>query len=471
MNQRPVGRCHQPAKGSSRSYPGLMRARWHLLGLVALVAANCADGPTTPPPLPEITLENQLPRSGDLVTLRSDGFRSESALRVVIESDTIMTESGTSADERRFRLPALMTGRYRARVLTEAGEVPIWLDVIGLARDPVPVAGGFVSSIPRNVQPTGGSEAYLAEPDGSFFGIGEDGAYAVVDVFNPEKARQLSGLIEDGVNQVKMTVPGPSYRTNHLVFDFSPPGASDARVWTLSPTPGSVAPLPCGWQPPSGGFHYSVAEIAPATCLEIRHDEIWRNGSDLLVGDPGLADAQFRIGPGGERTVPLTRTGLNQPALESWPVFDAAGTIAFSSTRYDRVPGVAFSNDGATLWVTARLDDGDWTVEELDAATGEVRRSLALPELDQLLDILRHPADDRLHVASKNETTNLPALHTIDADRLERIGTVAAPSSRSCARIVFDGVLQAGGSDGRIHLLARSGFDCGWWVWSFDVTR
>lgn len=446
-----------------------MRLKAFLSGFLVL-ALSCADGPTTPRALPDITVVDQIQWSGSLVTLRSDSFREGGSARILIESDTITTGPGMNADELQFRVPPLMTGGYEATVLTDAGSVPIFVDVVGLAREPIPFAGGFFSVIVQNVQ-TVGRKAYLAEPFGRFFGPDEEGAYTVVDVVAPAKASQLPTLTADGANEIKMTVPGPSYRANHLVFDFSAEGSTDVRAWRLSPTLEPMATLPCGWEPPARGYHYTAAETSPGTCLVLRHDEVWRNATQMLIADPAFERAQFRMGPDGARTVLLTRFLSIAVPLDSWPVFDASGQIAFTTTRYDAVRGAAFSPDGSRLWVVARNRAGDWILDELDPSTGDVERSLDFPDADMLLDVLRHPVDRQLYVASRDEGRAFrpPTLHIVDPGTLELVRSVPAPGiSSSFASIVFGGVLAAGGSDGRVHVLGRAGVDAGWWVWSFD---
>lgn len=456
--------------GMSPTFTVTMRFKALLSGLLAVAVTSCADGPTTPRALPDVAVVDQVQWSGSLVTLRSDSFRDGGSVRVVMTSDTIATGPGTNADELQFRLPPLMTGGYEARVLTNGGSVPIFVEVVGLAREPIPFAGGFFSVIVQNVQ-IAGRKAYLAEPFGRFFGPDEEGAYAVVDVVTPAKASQLPALTSDGMNEIKMTVPGPSYRANHLVFDFSAEGSSDVRVWRLTPTLEPVTTLPCGWDPGIGGYHYTAAEVSPGTCLVIRHDEVWRNGTQRLIGDPAFERAQFRIGPDGNRTVLLTRPLFIEVPLESWPVFDASGQIAYTTTRYDAIRGAAFSRDGARLWVVARDRAGDWVLDELDASTGDVVRTLDFPDADLLLDVLLHPLDGRLYVASRDEGRALrpPTLHVIDPGTLELARSVPAPGvASSFASIAFGGVLAAGGSAGRVHVLGRAGVDAGWWIWSFD---
>lgn len=434
--------------------------------LLVTLACACADGPATPRALPDVTVTSQVVYAGDEATIASDVRFVPTGARVAIGGDTVPLGGGAESETYSFRVPALRTGTYEATLLVDGHAVPFGIQVVGLAREPRGVAGGYWITI-RNLYSADGGQAFIAEPNGLFYGRDAQGAYGLIDVFAGTYAMQIPGLVEDGIQQVKMSVPGASYRPNHVVFDYSAEGTSDARVWRTRPSFEPGESLPCGYDAP-GYAQYTVAEISPSVCLSLRDDEVWRNGSERVVRFPSSLNAQFRVAPGGAHTllvrVPPVRS--DEPAVD-WPVFDASGRITYTLSGYVGVTGAAFSRDGATIWIVGRTADGTWRLDALDAMTGDVQQSRAFPGVEALLDVVQGRLDDRLYVASTGLEL-IPSLHVLAPDGLTVEHSIPAPGQDSCPRVFDGGFLVPGGSDGRIHLVGASGQECGWWIWSFD---
>lgn len=430
-----------------------------------IVLPGCSDGPTSPPAFPEVVVETPRQWSGSPVSLRSAGFADGSTIRIALVGDTLEADTGESPDLRRFVLPPLLTGMYEAHVLVGDYAVPISLEVVGLARPPLLFAGGCCASTVTNVQGTGDGKAYFAD-EGDFCEPATLGAYCVVNLSAPGPGTAIPGLLADEVDRIQLSVPGPSHREDHLVFDIAPSGTSDARVYRLEPSVEPVGSLPCDR---SGSLSNTIAEISPTTCLQtVWPGEIWRNGVDLVISDDfGYEDAQFRIGPGAERTALVTRWLGEDEAIRVWPVFDSEGNLLYTADRYEHVPGTAFSEDGRVIWVAARDRNDIWRLDELDASTGSAIRSLLFPDAVMLMDVLRDPVDGQLYVASTDDR-DAPVLHAVDEETLELMRSVPAPLTDASLGIRMGGVLEPGGSDGRVHLLAWHAIDAGWHVWSFD---
>lgn len=438
------------------------------LGFAWLAVATfwtCSEGPATPPTLPDITVDTPVVYAGDEARIRADAFQDTSSVYVAIGGDTVATTT-PGPRTRAFTVPPLMTGRYDATAIVDGYSASFGLDVVGLGREPRSVAGGYQSSI-QTLHATDGGQAFIAEPNGSFYRALRAGAYGFINVFEGTYAVQIPGLIEDGIHRVKMSVPGASYRPNHVVFDFSPEGASDARVWRTRPSFEPGESLPCGWDAPDS--QYTVAEISPSACLSLRGDEVWRNGTERVAEVSQLLSLQFRVARGGAHTILVSTTPERpDPPARSWPVFDASGRVSYVLDRYAAITGAAFSTDGRTIWIVGRDADGTWRLDALDAMTGEVQKSRTFPGVEALLDVTEDRLDDHLYVASTGPGL-LPSLHVLAVDGMTVEHSIPAPAGRHACPHVFDGgFLVPGGSDGRIHLVGAYGRDCGWWVWSFD---
>lgn len=434
--------------------------------LVAPLAFACSDGPMTPAALPAVDVVTQVIYSGSEAEVRSDLALDLALARVAIGGDTVSVAAGDEPGAYRFEVPALLTGSYEADLLVDEATVPFGLDVVGLARRPRGVAGGYQSTI-LSLLVTDGGQAFIAEPNGSFYGIGAEGAYGRINVFAGTYAEQIPDLVDDGIHEIKMSVPGSSYHPNHVVFDYSAEGTSDVRVWQTRPSFEPIASLPCGYDAP-GYATYTVAEIVPSVCLSLRDDEVWRNGSERVALTLPSRVSQFRVASGGAHTVLVGRPPVRSDApAGNWPVFDASGRVVYDLEAYSAITGAAFSRDGSTIWIVGRFEDGTWRLDAYDAVTGELGASRVFAGVEALLDVVQDRLDDRLYVASTGSDL-LPSLHILAADGLEPLTSIPAPGPHACPLAWAGGVLVPGGSDGRIHLVASSGQDCGWWVWSFD---
>lgn len=439
-----------------------------LLPILALAA--CADGPTTPSPPVEIEVLTPVQWSGSKVEIRSESFRDIASVRVAVASDTVSAEATSEPDVRRFELPALPSGAHEADVLLDRRTASIRVRAVGVARDPTFVAGSVLGRPLFSVQPTGAGSVLLSDDSGRDFGPGERPGYGLVNLIAGTRVTRIPQLSPVDPLEVKFSVPGPSYRLNHFVFDMSAPGSADVRVWRTRPDVAAVATLPCGHD--QSAFPYAVAEVDDGICLEIRRGEIWRNGTDFVLEDPAFSfgHAQFRMARGGAWTVLLTSRLTGREPIEKWPVFGGQGEVAYELSRYGVVTGAAFSTDASTMWVAARLRGGEWRLDALAAATGEVLRSLSFEDGSHLLDVLKDPLDDRLYLVSTRSFTDPPVLHHVVASTLDLVRSIPAPNYGFCFWSGERGVLDPGGSDGRIHFLTNAGADCGWLLWSFDRT-
>lgn len=441
---------------------------YHRVLLLVFTLAACAEGPTTPSPPVEVEVLTPVQWSGSEVEIRSGSFRDIASVRVAFASDTVATTHTSDPDIRRFELPALPSGAHEANVLVDRGAASILVRAVGVAREPTFVAGSPLGRPLFSVQPTGAGSILLSDDNGRDFGPGERPGYGLVNLIAATRVARIPELSPVDPLEVKFSVPGPSYRLNHFVFDLSEPGSSDVRVWRTRPDVAAGAPLSCGHDQPA--FPYTVAEVGEGICLEIRDGEIWRNGTEFVLEDPAFrfGRAQFRMAQGGAWTVLLTSPLSTREPLEKWPVFEDQGEVAYELTRYGAVAGAAFSTDGSTIWVAARLRGGEWRLDALAAATGEVLQSLSFEDGGNLLDVLKDPLDDHLYVVSARHDTEPPVLHHVDASTLDLVRSVPAPNYGLCLWAGVRGVLDPGGSDGRIHFLTNAGSDCGWLLWSFD---
>lgn len=442
----------------------------HGLLLLVLALAACVDGPTTPSSPVEVEVLTPAQWSGSGVEIRSESFRDIASVRVAFASDTVPAEPTSEPDVRRFELPALPSGAHQADVLLDRRTASIRIRAVGVARDPIFVAGSVLGRPLFSVQPTGAGRVLLSDDNGRDFGPGEPPGYGLVNLITATRATRIPKLSPVNPLEVKFSVPGPSFRLNHFVFDLSAPGSSDVRVWRTHPDVAPVTALLCGHDQLIGT--YTVAEVDDGICLEMRDGEIWRNGIEFVLADPAFrfGHAQFRMARGGSWTVLLTSSLSNREPIEKWPVFGGQGEVAYELTRYGTVTGAAFSTDRSTMWVAARLRGGEWRLDAVAAATGEVLQSLSFEDGGHLFDVLKDPLDDRLYVASTRSYTEPPILHHIEASTLDLVRSVPAPNYGFCFWAGERGVLDPGGSDGRIHFLTNAGSDCGWLLWSFDRT-
>lgn len=447
-----------------------MRSKTLLLGFLALAASTCADGPTSPPSPPEVEVLTSLQWSGSVVEIRSQSFAEAPDVRVAFASDTVAAVPTLDPEVRSFVLPPLQSGPYEADVLVDREVASIEGQAVGVAREPTFVAGSSLGRQLFSVQRTGTGSILLSDENGRDFGPDEIAGYGRIDLVAGTRVTRIPELAAVDPLDVEFSVPGPSYRSNHFVFDLSEPGVSDVRVWRTRPDVAPVEPLSCGYAEET--YPYTVAEVEDGICLELRRHEVWRNGSELMATEFGFAfgHAQFRMAPGGAWTVVLTSSLSERDPVEAWPVFDDQGEVAYELTRYHAVTGAAFSTELSTMWITARMRDGRWRLDALDAPTGEVLQSLTFED-DRyflLFDVLQDPVADRLYVVSARSRTDRPVLHHVDASTLELIRSVPVPDYGSCRWAGVRGTLDSGGSDDRVHFLTNAGSDCGWLLWSFD---
>jgi hypothetical protein len=322
----------------------------------------------------------------------------------------------------------------------------------------------------------------LSAGAGPSFGLPGVREYLVVDLATGER-QVVPGLESptDGEEVMKMYVPGPSYRPNHAVFDLTPTDSVGAEVWQTRPTFAKVETLPCGVA--VSATHqdrvYTAAELAPGRCLVLsRWGHLEDETGAVLADDPGLAYAEIRLAPGGRWALPVTRRwgAFQTPELTiPLPVITGNGTVAYALPGYVEVPGADFSPEGDTLFVVgAKRVDGTeertWFLDVLDAATGDLIRSVAFGAGVQLHAVLIDPVRPWLYVAGYGfNSTPHSHLHWASAphgflavlDRTTLTAVAVVPEASGDVGSWGDGWLMFGGSSGQIHFLPNCGGDCG----------
>lgn len=444
----------------------MTRCRIICLAILTMLQA-CADSPTTPMGSPDIVVETPTQWSGGSVRLRSAGFESSGVVTVAI-GDTVVEPNAVSPDVVEFPLPALLSGQYEATVRLDGSPIAtLSINVVGLAREPTFVSSGGFFTVLFDLYPTPRGRILIAEK--RCLPISCEAGYGIANLIAQEVAVAPTVFQVQGEDLVKMMVPGPSFRPNHYVFDLSPDGAFEAKVWRVWPEIAPMTTLACGFDSRSTQT-YTVAEVSETDCLEMRGPSIWRNGTELLVAeDLDLELAQFRMAPGGTWTVPVTRPFGRRDGLEVWPVFGQDARLAYTVDRYSAVPGATFTSAGDALYVAARdrFDEKFWRVDHLDPATGEVRKSLSFPDAQVLLDVLVDEARSRLYTASSLDGGS-PVLHVIDLESFELLASVKVPVFGSCMGAGSLGVLTPGGSADQVHLATLAG-TCPILNWTFDL--
>lgn len=387
---------------------------------------------------------------------------------VIVGSDT--AESWRiSPTQIAFRVPPILTGNHEAIIEAQGHDraiVPFF--GVGLA---LPMYWG-------------GLWAYTNVTSGTVLTgrgvlVAEGTGYGLIDV-QDQQLRMYHELREVEPNQVKMTVPGPSYRTNHFVFDLSSIGTPGATVWRSDPWT-LVDSIPCG----APGDFYTAVELSATTCLSLQFGAVVRNGTDTLVSDFFAArEGEFRLAPGGEWAVVKTELairGLRDPVM-SWPVFDRAGNIAYTIDTLFEVTGAAFSANSDTLFVTASVHDtaarnyfeGRFSIVALESATGRTLSSRTFSPDRALQDVALDPVRPLLYVGSVQSEPYIEGTHrlrqyltVLDRQSLNVIADMPAPWGQywldvDDATLVYQA--------GRVSVVGWCGFDCGGlWVYTYDL--
>jgi len=491
-----------------------MSARFHwqsvaALTLAAAASTGCGGDRIVAPERPEVMFSPQTQWSGGEIILQSDAFRDLSLqpllgadgttvpkrwsnFAVVIDGDTTDTRRTAVPDQIAFRVPALLTGEHTATVEV-AGQRPVdlFFHSVGQAREPTATLSSVTNTYEGQVMVPGmvlTAEEVGVPVEGALLG---GTGYVLINVNTGDPGVLIPELTASQTTVVQMYVPGPSYRQNHFVFDLSPLRASDPQVWRTTPEFAPVNSIQCASRNDQNSREYTAAEVAPGVCLLAQGMSIWRNGNELITSQRALYNAQFRMAAGGRWTVALTRsvTLVGQEPLTEWSVFDSTGAVAYTVSRYARVPGAAFSADGAKMYLVAKLQSangqpGEWVLQMLDAATGSPLASVAFPGATYLYDVLLDPVKPVLYVVSREdsiEPTTPPnfisesalTFHVIDQSTLNSIAAVPAVLTFPGASAVGlgpPGFLVHGGSTGRVHLMLLCGADCGGlWNWAFDT--
>jgi hypothetical protein len=448
--------------------------------VVLLLICACQDPAAAPIPL-NVSAEPAATTSGAVITLTSEQFSglalepSPDTLRpnrwtnfaVIVGSDT--AESWRVArDQIAFRVPALLTGNYEARI-----------EAVGYDRAQVSFfAVGLV------VPAYGVLYAYTNVMSGTLFpGLGlliaEGTGYGLIDVQN-QRLRMYDELRGTATNRVKMVVPGPSYRGNYFIFDRSPVGTAAATVWRADPWT-LVDSLPCG----DPRDFYTAVEISATTCLSLRLGTLVRNGTDTVLTDLlAFREGEFRLAPGGKWTVMKTELairGFRYPTM-SWPVFDRAGNIAYTIDTLFEVTGAAFSANGDTMFLTASVHDtaaqnyveGKFSLIVLETATGRTLATRVFPSDRALQDVALDPVRPLLYVGAmrteRDPTGFIPFrqyLTVLNRNDLSVVADMPAPWGKYLVSI-GDATLVY--QNGRVSVVGWCGFDCGGlWVYTYDL--
>lgn len=444
-----------------------------------MLLCSCQDPAAAPIPL-TVTSDPAATTSGGIITLTSEQFSgltlmpSPDTLRpnrwtnfaVIVGSDT--AESWRVAPTQiAFRVPPIITGNHEARVEAQGHDratVPFF--GVGLV---VPLYWGGLNAYTNVTSGTVFPGRGLLVAEASSW-AGFTTGYGLVDV-QDRHLRMYDELREAGPNRVRMYVPGPSYRTNHFIFDASPVGTAAATVWRSDPWT-LVDSIPCG--DPQGD--YTAVEISATTCLSLRFGAVVRNGTDtVLSGFFAAREGEFRLAPAGEWAVIKTELairGVRDPAM-SWPVFDRAGSIAYTIDTLFEVTGAAFSANGDTLFLTASVHDtaaqnfaeGKFALVVLETATGRTLAMRSFPSDRALQDVTLDPVRPLLYVGSVR--TEREYLTVLDRRDLSVVADMPAPWGQYLVSI-GDATLVY--QNGRVSIVGWCGFDCGGlWVYTYDL--
>lgn len=462
--------------------------RRHAAAVLVGLAVACRAPADAPLPL-NIAVSHTAQYAGELVTLQSPAFRGLSLVPLgdtVIWFDTLpmpnlwknlsvmvgdlRAESWISGpEELTVRVPPLRTGTYDLAVtLPEHDGFTVPLYVAGMAFGPRSTTHTYTNTF--TVLPfTTGTALLTEEVEWPGFPAG----LRAVDI-QANRAWTVPELTWTSPNAVRLEVPGPSYRPGHFVFDLSPtPGPQRATVWSAFPFR-LVDSLPCN---APAQFYVTAAEVAPGECLTMLNSgAVYRNGVEIVTPQIALTGAgnnSFRIAPNGRWTV-LTAPGslfcCNTYPL-ALPVFDSTGAVAYTITGFTRVPGLAFSPDGDTLFAVAASDSAtgtSWSLIALDAATGTRLATVPFPLDSALIDVLVDPVLPRLYIASARAWRPdiprayswQPYLTIVDRGTLTPVASIAgSPDDIYYTWVSHVGTLAYGGH--QVFLFSWCGFDCG----------
>lgn len=460
-----------------------MRRRlfWIVGGAVVL---GCQDPAQAPLPL-AVAMQPTAQTAGGIVTLTSQQFQDIGLVpridsvprpnrwanfRVTIGTDTADSWR-TGPTEMAFRVPPVYTGNYDVRVWVEGHDAfSTGLYAVGQA---YPILWGGLQAY-TNVHTGTAFPPFGFLIGESWMWPGFKRGYGLIDI-QGRRLRMFPEMTLPSGADIKIDAPGPSYRTNHFVFDFSPINVSARpKVWDLNPPIHVVDSIPC--VDPRG--FYAAADLAGGICLlRAQNGALIRNGVDTVVPiQAAFFDGQFRMAAGGRWTA--VTTGLfnrqyYEPYSTIWPVFDQAGNVAYTIDTLFHVSGAAFSRYGDTMYaaVSVRDDlanyyDGRFSVVMLETATGRTLAVKSFPTERVLQDVLVDPIRPFVYVAGMEpDAYGLPYsfhnqrqyLTVLDRRTLDVVADIPAAEAWS----VGDATLVYGGSSGRIHVLAWCGFDCG----------
>lgn len=429
--------------------------------LLALAVTGCDAGPGEPRPF-VVNVASMQVFAGDSVFVRSAQFRAvaDSQIDVRLADSLQLDLPVRRVDDTTvvFDAPAVLTGSYAFRVELLGGGASADTFVLALAGVARLEQLGKVRGA-ANMLPFGdGRVIYHGQQAGNSPQVGP--AYYVV--LDPVDASDWISAADTGWVNHTMYAPGPSYRAGHVVVDFAAAtagGAADPAVWSVDAagrTMARVRSLPCG-EP--GWLSYTAAELSDSVCVWMTYpDSLMRNGSTPILTDRGLFGAQFRMAPGGARTVIVMGDERAGEFEGDWPVLDAAGRIAWTWPRYGRVMDAAFTPGGDTLFVVGRGKgtDSTWTLDTFASASGTLIASDTFPSVS-LSAVLIDPVRDRLYVAMTRggPGSRRHSLLVLERSSRRRLASIPAPF----LDIRRQAVLASGRGTGRVHLLLISAAD------------
>ena len=446
-----------------------------------LLSSACGDNSSTGPIEGTFTLHPRTQWSGELVEATWSGFAAADTWVVLLDGDTASswrTDAATIA----FELPnPHLTGTAVVDIKVPGAALhPSTVDVVGNAwpgvwlgcTEPelcsVPVLEGGEYDYHGMPLPSGQILAFFQAAGGTGpsmgFGMANLAGPDPVVTWIPQLAApDLPGLV----------APGRTADANHWIFDTSPAAvAQQPQVWNLGQLGSPVRPLACLADGIANG--YAVVELPSGDCLVLANPGRRQTGSLMvnavspIIGYASIpwgwtaGCAGFRTSPGGLWTTIRSMQGTwfcdqaTPDGLPAWPVLDASGELAFSSSRYPTwVRGADFTPVGDTLWVVGATPT--WSLDAWKPSTGELLREMPLQGFSQCDDVLVDPVRPYVYVACRRAledtpgTTVWPSLVVVDRSSGESVAVLDPHALTEPWPFLPPVALVFGGSSGRVH--------------------
>jgi len=455
----------------------MLHAIWVVVITAAVICSGCGDDSGTGPTEGEFILDPQTQWSGGVVEATSSLFSNATTWAVLVDGDTVNSwriDAATIA----FELPnPYLTGTATVDVEVSGAELrPSTVDVVGNAWAARTLMCSAVRpcDLPRLTTdryyyhgvrlPAGQLLAFFDRVGGDHGGgVGVatlDGPEPVVSWLPDLSAADLPGLV----------APGQAVGLGQWAFDVSQPGvAVQPTVWQVDQGSSPVRPLAC--LPTGIVGAYAVVELPTGDCLVLTDAGYLESGSLTLNGTTpvgGYAEipwgwtagcAGFASSPGNRWTTLRARRDSwfcdqgTPEGLSAWPVFDASGTLMFSSPRYPEwVRGADFTSGGDTLWVVGATPT--WSLDAWNPATGELLSEMALDGLVRCEDVLLDPLRPYVYTACRREGSlhGWPSLVVVDRSNGSIVAVLDPLNLGQHLPFLSPIDLVYGGSSGRVHL-------------------